>query len=84
MNDATLDMTQHMIMCPRCQSQYFIPYDAPKDVKDWAIVRGFSFPALSRVDNKTDICSPCGTVEAMDDFTRRPLRTIDQWPVRRD
>lgn len=26
------------------------------------------FPALSRVDNKTSICSPCGTAEAMWDW----------------
>ena len=26
------------------------------------------FPALSRVDNKTAICSDCGTTEALDDF----------------
>ena len=28
------------------------------------------FPALSRRDNKTDICSSCGTVEAMEDYFR--------------
>jgi len=26
------------------------------------------FPALSRRDNKTEICSDCGTLEAMEDF----------------
>lgn len=29
------------------------------------------YPALSRVDNKTDICTPCGTKEAMWDFAHR-------------
>jgi len=31
------------------------------------------FPALSRLDNKTSICSPCGTEEAMQDFNGVPL-----------
>lgn len=26
------------------------------------------YPALSRVDNKTEICSNCGTVEALNEF----------------
>tara|TARA_R100001244_G_scaffold68747_1_gene56193 strand:- start:80 stop:253 length:174 start_codon:yes stop_codon:yes gene_type:complete len=26
------------------------------------------FPALSRRDNKTEICSDCGTAEALSDF----------------
>ena len=25
-------------------------------------------PAISRVDNKTKICSPCGTEEALNDY----------------
>lgn len=29
------------------------------------------YPALSRVDNKTDICSPCGTLEALWNFQHR-------------
>lgn len=29
------------------------------------------YPALSRVDNKTNICSPCGTREAFWDFHYR-------------
>ena len=28
------------------------------------------FPALSRDDNRTSICSDCGTVEAMEDYFR--------------
>jgi len=32
------------------------------------------FPALSRVDNKTSICSPCGEEEGLDDFYGIPLR----------
>lgn len=36
------------------------------------------FPALSRVDNKTAICSPCGTEEAMQDFVGGPLSPLDK------
>jgi hypothetical protein len=35
-------------------------------------------PALSRVDNKTHICSECGTDEAMQAFAGKPL-TMDTW-----
>ena len=28
------------------------------------------YPALSRRDNKTDICSDCGQVEALEDYYR--------------
>jgi len=31
------------------------------------------FPALSRLDNKSRICSPCGMDEALQDFTCVPL-----------
>ena len=27
-----------------------------------------TFPALSRRDNRTDICSDCGTAEALEDY----------------
>ena len=29
------------------------------------------YPALSRKDNKTEICSQCGTNEAMEDFMKQ-------------
>ena len=28
----------------------------------------YDFPALSRVDNKTEICSRCGTEEAIEEY----------------
>ena len=31
------------------------------------------FPALSRLDNKSRICSPCGMDEAMQNFAGEPL-----------
>jgi len=39
------------------------------------------YPALSRRDNKTDICSDCGTEEAMVDFL---LRKAQDTPFYRD
>ena len=35
------------------------------------------FPALSRRDNKTDICSACGTREAMEDFSNATTKGSD-------
>jgi hypothetical protein len=45
------------VLCPRCEG--FIPNnDTPG-----------AYPgALSRLDNKTEICSECGTIEAMLDW----------------
>jgi len=55
----------------------------PKDIKFCPRCGGYytDFPALSRVDNKTSICSPCGTEEAIQDFTGEPLSplTKEQW-----
>ena len=40
----------------------------PRCKEEWT-----GHPALSRVDNKTDICSPCGTTEGLDDYFGFPL-----------
>ncbi len=38
------------------------------------------YPALSRVDNKTDICSECGIKEAMYQFTKiRQLPPVNEY-----
>ena len=42
--------------------------------------RGFS--ALSRRDNKTDICSNCGSVEAMEDFYKERWTDKIYWEVK--
>lgn len=44
-------------ICPRCQG--YIPNN------EWP---GAYPGALSRLDNKTEICSACGTDEAMEDY----------------
>ncbi len=36
-------------------------------------------PALSRVDNRSQICSECGVEEAMMDFAKIPLTPKDRW-----
>ena len=40
------------------------------------------FPALSRRDNKTDICSNCGSVEAMEDFYKERWTDKIYWEVK--
>lgn len=42
------------------------------------------YPALSRVDNDTYICSPCGSDEAMRDFYKMPPVPPDEWPTTRE
>ena len=31
-------------------------------------IMSYKYPALSRRDNKTDICSKCGEIEAFEDY----------------
>ena len=40
------------------------------------------YPALSRRDNRTDICSNCGVEEAMNDFLKKE-DGMDKWKVRK-
>ena len=35
------------------------------------------YPALSRRDNETDICSECGTIEAFEDFHKKLDKNSD-------
>ena len=55
-------------------SEYKMGGNCPRCKKDYT-----EYPALSRVDNKTNICSKCGTAEAMWDFANRgvPLPPVD-------
>ena len=36
------------------------------------------FPALSRVDNSTYVCSPCGTEEGLDNLFNIPLKELNK------
>jgi hypothetical protein len=37
--------------------------------------------ALSRADNKTEICSECGAEEALEDFLNGECTPKENWPV---
>jgi len=39
------------------------------------------YPAISRTDDKTHVCSPCGQTEAMEDFIYSTIKTQDMWPT---
>jgi transcription elongation factor Elf1 len=41
-----------------------------------------TFPALSRRDNKTDICSDCGQAEAMEDYYKERWTDKVYWEVK--
>lgn len=59
------------IVCPRCLG--FIPSnDAP----------GMYPGAISRADNKTEICSACGTDEAMQDYINGAVTSRDMFPIK--
>lgn len=58
-------------MCPRCQFNW-IPSNAHPG----------KYPgAISRADNKTEICSDCGTAEAMQDLNEGASTPVALWPV---
>lgn len=40
------------------------------------------YPALSRVDNDTYICSTCGAAEAMEDYMGVALTPKSEWVVK--
>jgi len=50
-------------LCPRCLQRYFTPYG-----ENYIEHVSPPFPALSRKDNKTNICNDCGTQEALEDM----------------
>lgn len=56
--------------CPRCLGA--IPN---------IMTPGFYPGAISRADNKTEICSACGEEEAMDDFSGIAQSMLEEWPV---
>lgn len=66
------------VTCPRCEKQQYTPYYAEAPVLEGAP----SFPALSRADNETYICSDCGNDEAIMDFCREELQPVATWPIR--
>jgi len=62
-------------LCPRCGIRHYTPYGSGPPTDE------APFPALSRMDNKTHVCSWCGTDEAMRDFTGEPPLPPSEWPI---
>lgn len=59
------DYTETLI-CPRCRID-ILPIGYPG--------------ALSRTDNKTEICSRCGTEEGLEDWIMGGHRKQTEWPI---
>lgn len=69
-------------LCPRCcRGLYEKPGHALNEVEQLAQDAGWwpAYPATSRLDNKTYICSPCGTDEAMRDYLGNGLMPLTEW-----
>jgi hypothetical protein len=59
---------------------HYTPYDTGEEHTREQI-KDVPYPALSRMDNRTYICSACGTAEAMRDFTGAGPIPPSEWPV---
>ena len=70
----------HIKTCPRCGTGQYVEYGDPG--MEAAVKAGIMPPALSRTDNETYICSPCGTDEALLDWVGR-MAPASEWPVPR-
>lgn len=62
---------ERSLLCPRCRANAYA----------WGRNGGARPPALSRVDDKTYVCEPCGTDEALREWIGLALPGKDQWPV---
>lgn len=63
-------------VCPRCGG--YIPSNENP---------GVYMGAMSRVDNRTEICSACGTEEALQQFASQSASgatPIEEWPIESD
>lgn len=59
-------------ICPRCNDN-FIPNNTHPG----------KYPgAISRTDNKTEICSECGHEEAIEDYKDGGCTPISEWPLK--
>ena len=57
--------------CPRCN--HYIPNDENPG----------EYPgALSRTDNKTEVCSPCGQAESLEEYLGTGLMPQEEWSVK--
>ena len=58
-------------ICPRCCDNWI-----PNNLQPG------EYPgALSRTDNKTEICSACGTAEALQDFSEGGCTKKEDWGI---
>lgn len=57
-------------ICPRCEYNWIPCNERPGEYPG----------ALSRANNKTEICSRCGEEEALEDMRGR-LTPVHQWPI---
>lgn len=62
-------------LCPRCGVNGYTPYTRKWEIGDPPP------PALSRTDNKTYVCSNCGSEEAMEDHFKGKLTPQSEWPI---
>lgn len=67
-------------LCPRCERNRYTPREVRVADVGEPHIRQFPYPALSRVA-PIDICTPCGTDEAMRDFTGAGPVPPDEWPI---
>lgn len=63
-----MDYKKYLQKCPRCGLHYFTPYSAPKLPRE--VFEMYPPPSLSKVDNRTYICSSCGELEDAMGLTR--------------
>ena len=77
-----MDVTDDTVLCPRCGIRRFRPYGSSRAPQGSGISDFSPPPALSRMDNATYVCSPCGTDEAMREFQGLPPVPPTEWPMR--
>lgn len=60
-------------ICPRCKTDWIPNNEKPG-----------KYPgAISRADNKTEICSACGEDEALKDYFEGGCEPVAEWSVKR-
>jgi hypothetical protein len=60
-------------ICPRCKTDWIPNNERP----------GAYVGAISRADNKTEICSACGEDEALKDYYEGGCEPVNEWAVKR-
>lgn len=58
-------------ICPRCQDNWIPNNDRPGEYPG----------AVSRADERTEICSDCGTYEAVEVWQTGSCTPVAEWPV---